>query len=54
MKTEREELISAFDITDWFSCVGLRDFQPATVLDSWQEAIAFATHRCHWESFRSE
>lgn len=54
MNTKSEEVLSAFERIDWFLCVGLRDLQPATVLDSWKEAIAFATDRFHWESFRLE
>lgn len=54
MNTESEELLDALDRIDWFTCVGMHDFQPATVLDSWQQAIAFATDRRDWESFRLE
>jgi hypothetical protein len=54
MNTKSEELLAALDRIDWFTCVGLRDLQPATVLNSWKEAIAFATDRRDWESFRLE
>jgi hypothetical protein len=54
MNTKSEELLDALDRIDWFSRVGLPDFQPATMLDSWQQAIAFATGRRDWESFRLE
>ena len=54
MNTKSEELLAALDRIDWFSCVGLHDLEPATVLDSWKEAIAFATHLRDWESFRLE
>ena len=54
MNAKSEEFLAALDCNDWFSCVGLRDLQPATVLDSWTEAIAFAVDGRHWESFRLE
>jgi hypothetical protein len=54
MTAKTEELLAALDACDWFSRVGLRDSESATFLDSWNEAIIFATDRRDWESFRLE
>ena len=54
MNSRSEEFLATLERIDWFSCVGLRDLEPATVLDSWKEAIIFATDRRQWESFRLE
>jgi hypothetical protein len=54
MNSRSEEFLDAPDRTEWFSSVGLRDLQPSTILNSWEEAIAFATSRRDRESFRLE
>jgi hypothetical protein len=54
MNTKSEEFLAALDRIDWFSCIGLTDLQSGKVLDSWKEAITFATDRRQWESFRLE
>jgi hypothetical protein len=54
MDTKSEELLAALDRMQWFSCAGLRDLEPATVVNSWKEAILFATDQRQWESFRLE
>ena len=39
---------------EWYSSIGRCDLQPSTVLNSWEEAIAFATSGRDGEFFRLE
>jgi hypothetical protein len=54
MNSKTEELLARLGGMEWFSRAGLRDFEPATQLNSWKEAILFATDGRQWEAFRLE